>query len=386
MSEFPNPERDKQCVLIFRKRILPYSETFIAAQGSNLPTWKPVYVGATLERSGADLLRGAVICVLEQHVPRWRRALTVAGFKRFGVVPRSWLTALRKHAPSLLHVHFGPDALAMGLPLAKALNIPLIVTFHGYDIMIDAPKSRYQINRHQLFKQASRVIAVSDFILEQLVRHGCPRTKITRHYIGIDLEKFQPIAGDFQRSDIVFVGRLTEKKGCRDLIEAVIRLAKEGVRPHLHIIGNGRLRNELQQLAQPLGDQVTFHGSQSPEFVREMVGHAAVFCAPSVTGSNGDAEGLGMVNLEAMALGTPVVSTFHTAIPEAVLHEQTGILVPEADPEALALALQRCLNDRNLSEQFSKNGIVHVRQIFDIRKQCEQLEAIYQSVLVGEKR
>ncbi len=371
----------KPCVLVFRKRILPYSETFIAAQGNHLQNWKPVFVGATTEHSGAGLLHGADTCVLGQHVTRWRRALAVTAFKRFGSIPRSWLEALRKHQPALIHVHFGPDALAMGLPLAKALGIPLVVTFHGFDIMIDTPQSRYQMNRHKLFQQASRVIAVSDYIREQLIRHGCPKAKIIRHYIGIDLGSFEPIIGDFQRKDIVFVGRLTEKKGCCYLIEAVIRLAAIGCNPHLHIIGDGRLREELEQLARPLGDQVTFHGSQAPPVVREMVGHAAVFCAPSVTGRNGDAEGLGMVNLEAMALGTPVVSTFHTAIPEAVLNERTGILVPEADPEALAWALRRCLEDRDLSIQFAKNGIAHVRQNFDIRKQCKQLETIYEAVV-----
>ena len=88
-----------------------------------------------------------------------------------------------------------------------------------------------------------------------------------------------------------------------------------------------------------------------------------------------------MVNLEAMALGTPVVSTFHTAIPEAVLHERTGILVPEKDARALAAALTRCLEDENLSRTLGRNGIEHVGSHFDLRKQCAALESIYEDVV-----
>jgi colanic acid/amylovoran biosynthesis glycosyltransferase len=368
-------------VLMFRKRMLPYSETFIAAQGNHLPTWKAVYAGATEEGSGIHLLGGADACILERNISPWLRPLAVVGFKRFGRVPTSWLKALKSFHPSLLHVHFGPDALFMGLPLSKALGIPLVVTFHGFDITIDSPGSLYQKNRAKLFQQAARVIAVSDFIAGELERHGCPKEKIVRHYIGIDLELFRPISGLCGRKDVVFVGRLTEKKGCRHLIDAMLELRRQNITQRLHIIGDGGLREELEALAAPLGDQIVFHGRREPEFVREMVGRAAVFCAPSMTSRSGDAEGLGMVNLEAMALGTPVVSTWHTAIPEAVVHEETGILVPEADAVSLAAALLRCLQDEALARRMGEAGVAHVGRAFDIRKQCQSLEAIYQSVI-----
>ena len=375
------PEYQPPCVIVFRKRMLPYSETFIAAQGCHLPHWQAVYGGATEERSGIALLKNAPTCILNKETPKWRAPLASWAFKRFGKIPAAWLRKLRGYQPSLLHVHFGPDALFMGIPLSEALGVPLIVTFHGFDITINAPESRYQRERPKLFQKATQIIAVSDFIALKLIEHGCPEGKIVRHYIGIDLEKFAPLQGPIERKDIVFVGRLTEKKGCRYLIEAIIRLAEQGERNHLHIIGDGALRESLQQLAKPIADLVTFHGRQSPDFVRQMVGSAAVFCAPSVTSRTGDSEGLGMMNLEAMALGTPVVSTFHTAIPEAVIHEKTGILVPEADSSALAIALLRCLKDKNLARKFGENGIAHVQTTFDLRKQCESLEAIYESAV-----
>ena len=364
------PQDQPPRVIVFRKRMLPYSETFVAAQGNHLPRWRAVYAGATEEKSGIKLLEGGPTCILNKEVPRWIAPVASWAFKRLGHIPAAWLRKLRGYAPSLVHVHFGPDGLFMGIPLSTALGIPLVVTFHGFDITINAPDSRYQRERHRLFEQAGQIIAVSDYIAGKLVEHGCPPEKIVRHYIGIDLEKFAPLEGVIERKDVVFVGRLTEKKGCRYLIEAMIRLAEQGERHHLHIVGDGALRESLQQLAQPIADRVTFHGRQSPDFVREKVGQAAVFCAPSVTSRSGDSEGLGMMNLEAMALGTPVVSTFHTAIPEAVIHGETGILVPEADPEALAIALTRCLKDENLARKFGENGIAHVSRTFDLRKQC----------------
>jgi len=367
-------------VLVFRKRLLPYSETFIAAQGAHLPRWNAFYAGVTEERSGRKLLQDAATCILIHHVARWWRPIATTLFKRLGLVPPGWLRTLRSQRPQLVHAHFGPDALWMGLPLARALGLPLIVTFHGYDITIDAPHKRYQRHRRRLFQQASRVLAVSEFIAAQLVRHGCPPEKIVRHYIGIDLEQFTPPDDAIPRQDVVFVGRLAEKKGCKYLILAMLLLARQGHSHHLHIIGDGKLRRELEELAGPLGAAVSFHGRRNPDFVREMVGRAAVFCVPSVTCGNGDSEGLPMVILEALALRTPVVSTMHSGIPEAVLHEQTGILVPEADPEALAAALLRCLTDAPLARQFAINGLAHMQRSFDLRKQCRILEAIYDSV------
>jgi colanic acid/amylovoran biosynthesis glycosyltransferase len=361
--------------------MLPYSETFVAAQGIHLERWRPVFAGATVEKSGLGLLKGAPTCILADEVPGWARAVCAGAFKKFGMVPGWWLGALRRHGPDLLHVHFGTDGLAMGLPLAARLGIPLVVTFHGYDITIDDPDGGYQKGRPRLFRDATKVIAVSDFIAGQLERRGCPREKIIRHYIGIDLEHFRPLDAGPERKDVVFVGRLTEKKGCRDLIEAMLILKAEGRGHHLHVIGDGALKEELAALAAPLGGLVTFHGRQGPDFVREKVGRAAVFCAPSVTSRSGDAEGLGMVNLEAMAMRTPVVSTFHTAIPEAVLHERTGILVAERDPPALARALARCLDDPALAESLGEAGLRHVREHFDIRKQCRLLEEIYDGAI-----
>lgn len=374
------PGSERRRVMIFRKRMLPYSETFIAAQGNHLLRWQAVYAGATEDPSGIALLGGAPTCILAKEMPKWRAPLDSWVFKRSCAIPDAWLNKLRDYQPSLIHVHFGPDALFMGMPLSRALGIPLVVTFHGFDITINAPHSRYQRKRARLFQQAAQIIAVSDFIAHKLIEHGCPEEKIIRHYIGIDLEKFTPLQGPVRRKDVVFVGRLTEKKGCRYLIEAMIRLAEQGESHHLHVIGDGVLRESLQKLAMPIAERVTFHGRQGPDFVREMVGSAAVFCAPSVTSQSGDSEGLGMMNLEAMALGTPVVSTFHTAIPEAVIHEDTGILVPEADSCALAVALHRCLKDESLARKLGESGIAHVRRTFDLRKQCESLEAIYESV------
>lgn len=378
-------ESEKPVALVFRKRMLPYSETFVAAQGIHLPRWRPVFAGATEDRSGLHLLEGSGTCILTECVACWQRPAASFLFKRFGKIPGSWLRALRALRPSLLHVHFGPDALFMGLPLSKALRIPLVVTFHGFDITIDAPDSRYQKQRHRLFREAARVIAVSDYIKGQLIQHGCPPEKIVRHYIGIDLERFTPLEGTFTREGVVFVGRLTEKKGCRHLIEAMLLMKEEGKPHRLDVIGDGGLRQELEELAKPLGESVVFHGRQGPDFVRDKVGKAAVFCAPSVTSRSGDSEGLGMVNLEAMALGTPVVSTFHTAIPEAVSHEETGILVPEGDSRALAVALARCLEDGELASRLGSNGIARVRDVFDVRKQCAELERIYGEAVAAWK-
>lgn len=107
---------------------------------------------------------------------------------------------------------------------------------------------------------------------------------------------------------------------------------------------------------------------------------AEVFCLPSRTAASGDSEGLGIVFNEASACALPVVATRHGGIPEAVLHGETGLLVPEGDAPALATALDAVLSDRSLGARLGHRGREYVRERFDARRQGARLETIYDAV------
>ena len=129
-----------------------------------------------------------------------------------------WLRAIKEYEQSFVHAHFGPNG-GLGLALANALNLPLVVTFHGYDITRHTVDKRYQQLRQRLFDRADRIIAVSDFIRDKLIAAGCAESRISRHYIGLDInEQPLPEASGFQEKSsfphLVFVGRLVKQKGC----------------------------------------------------------------------------------------------------------------------------------------------------------------------------
>jgi colanic acid/amylovoran biosynthesis glycosyltransferase len=117
--------------------------------------------------------------------------------------------------------------------------------------------------------------------------------------------------------------------------------------------------------------------------VREWMARASVFCVPSVVAASGDAEGFGMVFIEAQAMGLPVVSTLSGGIPEAVKHGETGLLVTERDPVGLATALLVLLENEELWQRYSAAGRTRVVAQFNLLRQTERLENVFAQLLEG---
>jgi glycosyltransferase involved in cell wall biosynthesis len=370
--------REQPTVLIFRKQILPYSETFIADQGRFLPHYQSYYVGFshTDSPSKAALARQQVL-VLEDYAAslQWAKLKQRLGF----VASRGWLNALKGAGPDLIHAHFTKDAID-AMQLGRQLDIPFIATAHGYDVTRNDESARYKKQRAEVFRRAARIIAVSDYIKSRLLEKGCPEEKIVQHYIGIDVEKFSGDKAESATPNILFVGRLVEKKGCGYLLQAMARLKTKHPELELNIVGGGPLEKELRAQAREQGLKVNFLGRKTPEEIKALISAAWIFSTPSITAANGDAEGLGMVFLEAQALRTPVVSFASGGVVEAVEHGVSGLLGEERDVEALTNNLATFLDDRQARERFGENGRARVLEKFNIVEQCRKLEGIYQSV------
>jgi colanic acid/amylovoran biosynthesis glycosyltransferase len=380
-----NPSQAKPKVLIFRNELLPASETFIRAQAAAMKLFEPRFVGvhasinpieldssATLVDSSSSLL-GKV-----RRRAYWRSSFAPAFYRKIGDIQ-----------PVLLHAHFALDGAA-ALPIARTLQIPLIVTLHGYDVTSSDTFLRRSVEgkvyirrRSRLFSEASLFLCISQFIYERAIDRGFPRKRLRVHYTGTDLKMFDDSSLQRDPNLIVFVGRLVEKKGCRYLLDAleVVRRSRPEVR--LVMIGGGPLEHELHELSNSLSLPCEFLGSQSPETVKRYLGRARVFCVPSSAAASGDSEGLGMVFAEAQAMGTPVVSFKHGGIPEVVLDGDTGLLGPERDTRTLAENLLMLLNDDEKWRQYSERGKQWVRQSFDIATQTSELENIYWQLLLA---
>lgn len=364
-------------VAIFRKRLLSYSETFIADQGKLLPHYKPVFCGYQKDRSGFDLLTGSTSILLSDH----SRLVSLAKllFRRGLAGGDAWVEAINRETPSLIHAHFFNDGLD-AVKLAARLDLPLVTTVHGHDITKHENATTRNPLHRRFFERVNRVIAVSNFIASQALAKGCPEHKLIQHYIGIDLAKFTQPKCESDQPSLLFVGRLVEKKGCTYLLQAMEQLKPKFPDLRLNIIGEGELKVSLQQEAISRDLNVNFIGAASAAEIREQLARCWLFVAPSVTAADGDTEGLGMVFLEAQALQTPVVSFRSGGLVEAVEDGVTALLSEERDVTGLAAAIASLLEDSSLRRDMGAAGRLRVEQHFDVRKQCAKLEQIYDEI------
>jgi len=361
-------------VTIFRKRLLSYSETFIADQGRFLPTCRPLFCGYHRDASGWHLLDGCERILLDDYTSLGSLSKVMLRYG-FGGGKR-WLNAIADETPDLIHAHFFNDGLD-AVKIGHQLDIPVVTTVHGHDITKhENARAGDSVNR-QFFQQVDRVIAVSDFIAEQALARGCPENKLLRHYICIDLERFSQPKQETDQPSLLFVGRLVEKKGCTYLLQAMERLKARFPELQLTVIGAGDLAATLQQKAEERQLNVVFAGTASAAEIREQLARNWIFVAPSITAQSGDAEGLGMVFLEAQALRTPVVSFRSGGLVEAVEDGVSALLSEEKDVAGLAENIATLLENSSLRHNMGLAGRKRVEEKFDLRKQCAKLEIIY---------
>ncbi|GAB3856740.1 hypothetical protein GCM10029963_53620 [Micromonospora andamanensis] len=147
------------------------------------------------------------------------------------------------------------------------------------------------------------------------------------------------------------------------------------------LVGTGPLHDRVRRRAEQLGVAATFAGALAPSEVMRHIAEARILAAPSRTASDGDTEGLPTTILEAFSLGVPVVSTYHSGIPEAVSHESNGLLCAEGDRPALAANLRRLLTDASLRDQLGKAARHRAETDFDLHHQTRRLESLYDSLL-----
>lgn len=369
-------------ILVYRHQLFKPSEVFIIQQVGALQRFRPLFVGRKtfgIAPSGTD-----VITMQELG----RRAVTR---NMFLCDASHLLEKIRPHNPALIHAHFGVEGV-YALGLAKALQIPLVTTFHGFDattttmsLLLSGKPSwvNYALFRKKLAREGDLFICVSNYIRNRVLELGFPEERTVVHYIGIDSDAIQPIKKNVASRTILHVARLVEKKGTRYLIEAFGKIARKFADVNLVIIGEGPLRQELENLTNSLGldQRVNFMGVQPHSEVMNWMSKASIFCLPSVTARSGDSEGLGMVFLEAAAMAVPSVGTFHGGIPEAIEDGSTGFLVPERDVNALAERLEHLLENDSMCEKMGQAARRMVEEKFNLLEQTQKLEDMYEALL-----
>lgn len=272
-----------------------------------------------------------------------------------------------------VHAHFAGMAARTAFWINRFFPITFSFTAHANDIF--APR-KFEIGLDKLVDTARAIVTETDYAAEFLCKQFPGRAdRVHRIYNGLDLAEFSRTQFSSTPPLIIAVGRLIAKKGFGDLIRACALLAERGRSFRCEIIGEGPLENELRGLLEQLGLQrcVILAGAKPQSQLRQRLATANVFVLPSVIDPDGGMDNLPTVIMEAMATGLPVVSTSLGGIPEMVIENETGFLVPPGDALAMANAIEKLINDYSLAKRLGECGYERAQRLFSIEKNVREL-------------
>jgi colanic acid/amylovoran biosynthesis glycosyltransferase len=281
---------------------------------------------------------------------------------------------LRDHGVIVMLAEYAASGARLARACRKA-NVRLFVHVHGFDASAYLQRPAWVHRYHKLFRHAS-IIAPSRFLAQKLAAIGCPPEKLYVSPIGVDPDLFKPGRGDPRR--LLAVGRLAEKKAPHRTIEAFAGVLERFANARLDIIGDGPLMHTCSALIHErnLGGAVRLLGAQSVYEVASAMRSASIFVQHSVTGEDGNTEGLPVSVLEAMASGLPVVATNHSGIPEAVIDGENGCLVPEHDVAGMMQAIVNLLAEPNQARLMGSAGRRRVLEHFTQVQMRDRLRRI----------
>ncbi len=283
----------------------------------------------------------------------------------------------RRERFDVVHVHWAVPHGVIGWTASRAAGAKLVTTFYGAEIRW--AESRFPPAKPFLrwYCQRSRLIAISASTRAALAPYAPDEIDIIPFGVPLPADRHdpgpQPTTGD---PVILFVGRLVERKGVDRLLEALA--TQRDQRWRLQIVGFGPERDRLAKLAGDLDitGRVEFLGKVSQEDLVAAYRRAACFVLPATLDARADTEGLGVVLLEAMMYGTPVVATRRGGITDIVEDGRTGLLVDDTVP-AIAEGIRRVLADRGLADRIGSAGRLHVRTAFGWETILSRLDRVY---------
>lgn len=290
---------------------------------------------------------------------------------------------------SLIHAHFGTGGM-YALPFAQRHRLPLVVTFHGYEVPLLRSARRlypkhwgYALLGPRVLDAMTLGLCASRELLEMLRDHGVPEERLRLHRIGIDVNRFSPGPRDPERVEMLMVGRFVEKKGFEYGLRAFARVARKHP-VHLTLVGQGERESALRAIVERegLGDRVEFAGVLPNSEVVARLRRADILLAPSVVAADGDRESGIVVVKEASASEVVPVATWHGGIPEIVDDGRTGFLVPERDVDALTDRLERLILDPALRGRMGAAGRIKMQREYDNAERVRMLEEHYDHACV----
>lgn len=388
MNEF---EKVKTKIALYTDTYLTVSMTFIYRQLKGLRKFEPIVLTEHIENRNVFPFREIYSINRDKTLlyrlcsKFWRtikRTFVYTSKKEMNY----YIELIRKNKIALVHSHFGPCGIKM-LPARQKCNVLLVTTFHGYDASMALHNGAYLKDLETLFKYGDFFIAVSNHMKKKLVTLGCPETKIMTIYYGVPLRQFEyktrKAKDKNEKLTFLQVSNFVEKKGHEFTVRAFYEVKKSYPNVELLFVGDGPLRAEIENLVNNLGlnHNITFLGKKYRNEIPSFMYNSDIFIHPSITGRDGDQEGIPNVIMEAMATGMPVISTYHSGIPELAINNETGFLTREKDIATLSVKMIELCKNEQLRWQFGIEGRKQIEKKFDIDIQNKKLEQIYTSLL-----
>ncbi len=337
----------------------------------------------------SNLYRGSLDCLQFLNIFKYGQQIT-----SLKALYRA-ITLLNNRSYDIIHCQFGTiGAIALKFRQAGILQGKIVTTFRGIDISKHIKQNGEDVY-NELFACGDFFFANCEFFRDRAIRLGCDPNKIVVHGSGIDCGKFAfkpryfPSDGKIR---IATTGRLVEKKGIEYAIRAVAKVAKKTDNdadadnyPNIeyNIIGDGELMGKFQQLIAELGvgDTIKLLGWKDSSEIARILDRSHIFIAPSVTAADGNQDAPINTLKEAMAMGLPVISTFHGGIPELVDDGMSGFLVPERNADAIAEKLRILIENPQFWETMGSAGRARVKEKYDTEKLNDELVSVYQQLL-----
>ncbi|MEY3443438.1 MAG: hypothetical protein RLZZ519_1719 [Bacteroidota bacterium] len=347
-----------------------YSETFIQNAYDGLPGRKTLLYGGYLPTHFTHDWRteGSEIPVAKAGI--WsKKPQTEQERQEYNLL--SWL---KYNRVDLILTNYGPSGVTM-LPVIRAMNLPLIVHFHGYDAYRSDTLGSYGRDYPALFAACKAVIAVSEDMKNQLLSLGAPPEKVHIYIYGVDESLFAPQPMPDGPLQFGFVGRFVEKKSPLLLIEAFARVHAQLPEVRLRCVGAGELLEASKALAQQLGvaDAIEFLGILAPNAVARFISSCHALLLPSQSPASGDSEGTPLVILEAAMASRAVVTTRHGGIEAVVTDQVTGLLVTPGDVEGFAEAMLQLATDLEQVKTLGKNAAERAQRDFGNKSYHQKL-------------
>ncbi len=355
-----------------------YSETFIAYHKKNINANITYLYGGSLPEMSEDGKFSVQYNILNKIRRRLHKKLSPDSLSFH---EKKLIRYFKEQQINVVLAEFGMTGAAM-VKVCKALDLPLIVFFHGLDAYLHEILATQKEAYERLFRDATHIFAVSQHMYNQLISLGCPANKLSINTYG-PAEFYFDVNSNYTQKNFLAIGRFVDKKAPQNTLQAFAAALQKHPDAKLRMVGDGPLRAKCDQLVKDLNiaGNVEFKGILSPQEILPLYADTIAFVQHSLTAPNGDREGTPVAVLEASAGGLPVVSTKHAGIPDVVIDGETGYLFEEGDVTAMTVAMIKILDDLALAKKLGLAGRKRIQEHFTLEKHITNIERVIDTVL-----